>query len=65
MLKKILCKLTGGHRFQGCPVTFIDKNEMVHYQHTCIKCGAIVEYCVPWTSVWYAGVNSVKEIRHE
>lgn len=55
MLKRIFCKLTGGHRFHGVPETFIDKHEMVHYRHTCIKCGKTCEWIVPWINVWRAG----------
>jgi len=55
MIKRLICKLTGGHRFQGCPDTFIDKDEIVHYRHTCIKCGKMCEYCVPWINVYRVG----------
>ena len=55
MIKRLICKLTGGHRFKGEPYTFIDKYEIVHYQHTCIKCGKMCEYEVPWVCVWHVG----------
>lgn len=55
MFKKLYCRLTGGHRFHGAPETFIDKKEMVHYRHTCIKCGELREWTVPWINVWRVG----------
>lgn len=55
MLKRILCKLTGGHRFHGAPDTFIDKRKtvvIVYYRQTCIKCGKLCEWTVPWIKLW-------------
>ncbi len=54
-MNKLFCKLTGGHRFKGEPATFIDKNEIVHFYHKCIKCGSIEEFTVPWICLWRAG----------
>lgn len=52
MIKQLYCKLTRGHRFHGAPETFIDEHQIVHYRHTCIKCGKVCEWTVPWICVW-------------
>lgn len=64
-MNRLFCKLTGGHRFQGAPDTFIDEHEMVHYRHSCTKCGKICEWIVPWISVWHSIGPEIEKVRKE
>lgn len=64
-MNRLFCTLTGGCKFQGAPDTFIDKHYMVHYRHTCIKCGKVYEWIIPWTSIWHSLGKSIKDIRKD
>ena len=46
-MNKIMCKLSGGHRYKSLDLEIISEDDIYIFRHKCCKCGNVKEWVVP------------------